>query len=522
MFSLKNTYTKLNTTIEITFRDNTLAFTITNMIGMRGKSDLDETSFFLLLNSYLDYKGDEFKAVLFEELRKSYDIINNVLLFRKGIVPHPVELVNGILNLFDMSDVFNFLKNIYKLQPPSNLQEEFNTMIEKDARGSRVQTFLKDDYLELSSLVLIIKASIAPVYMFGYIKKEEIEKVNKDYILSHLYKKHPIFESAPMQKLLGWIDKLIEQTKQGKETDDIRSIEKMLPKYEIPYYILGIILIQRVATATLIKDNASENIITNIYNYVNSKLKNSADVSKSIRNKTVLSDVDDGGEDNESLIESYRSQDKISSATIVEFNWSVSNIDRIITMMPDAQRACINKEVLEDAKVFCKALLNTNLDSTHIFILSIIFKMIINPKSLDYIKIENIYNLIVVGFAYLWGLECRNMALLLVSNVDESSSNEFFINSTTNKSRIPKEIKDELDTLFPYKRVINDETSVNVVEETINTVSSNIYSKRWIPVAYEKYIEGALGNLDIQKLITSELKIMISEFIIKNERKINV
>lgn len=522
MFSLQNTYTKLNTTIEVTFKDAKLSFIIANFIGRRGKSDLDESSFFFLLNAYLDYKGDAFKQLLFEELRKSLEYIDTVLIFRKSLTPHPVEIVNGILDLFDMEDVFNFLKNIYRLPPPSNLQEEFNSMIEKDARGTRIQTFLKDDYLQLASLVLIIKASIAPVYMFGYAKKDDLGTTNREYVLAHLYRKHKIHSSAPMQKLLGWIEKLIEQTKQGKETEDVRSIEKMLPRSEIPYYILGVILIQRVATATLIHDNATENIVTNIYNYVNSKLKNNADVSKSIRNKTVLSDVDGDGEDNESLIESYRSQDKISMAAIVEFNWSVNSVERIISMMPESQRQCINPDVLEDAKVFCKKLLDADLDTTHISILAIIFKMIINPKSLDYIKIENIYNLIVVGFAYLWGLECKNMALLLVSVVASSSSDEMIINSTTNKSRIPKEIKDELDILFPYKRIVNDEVSVNVVEESINSLSSDIYSKRWIPVAYDKYIELTLGDLNLQKLITSELKIIIPEFIIKNERRISV
>ena len=533
MFSLENIYTKENTNIKVKYQDKELSFVISSLISKRNKDELNEQLQFVLLNAYLDYKGDAFKQLLFNELQTASNsveewcyikgIVNKEdnLIKNTGGLPLPCYIVNSVLNVFSLEDVFNYLKFEYKLQPPKNLATEFNPMIEKDARGSRVQTYLKDDYLELAAMALIIKVAMCPVFQFAYYKQKDLGTVYREYLLLHLFMEHPIFTCAPMVKLLGLIEKLIEQTTTDTDLDNARTLEKMLSQEEIPYYILGIILIQKVSIATLIDDNVDKNIITKIYNYVNNKLKNTGNVSKSIRNKTVMKDVESNNGDNESLIESYRSQEKIGISTIVEFDWSVSNIDRIIYMLTPTQKSKIDPVILEEAKEFCKPLLEYSITKTQLIILSILFKSVIDPRALEYIKLENIYNLLVIGFTYLWGMDCKRVALLLVSIVDEITGDVMVINSTTNKTRLTKEMKDKLDELYPYKRVVNDTTSNNVVEESINDLTNDIYSKKWIPVTPAKYIIEVLGDNDASKLIDSELKITICNFIITNEEVLN-
>ena len=536
MFSLQNMYTKDNINILVQYKDQTLEFILSSLISKRNKSELNEQLQFVLLNSYLDYKGDAFKEQVFNELVKANNAVEewgyikgiatknepNKDVVTRGGLPLPCYIINPILDLFDLQDVFKYLKEVYKLQPPKNLAVEFNPMIEKDARGSRVQTYLKDDYLELAAMILIIKVAMCPIFQFAYYKQKELGTMYREYLLLHLFMEHPIFNCDPMQKLLGLIEKLIEQT--TKEEDGVvsaRKLEKMLPQEEIPYYILGIILIQKVSIATLVDDNADKNIITKVYNYVNNKLKNTGDVSKSIRNKTIMKDIESPNEDNESLIESYRSQEKIAVSSIVEFDWAVNSIDKIIYMLTPSQQSKINPEILNDAKEFCKVLLEHSITKIQLTFLSILFKSVIDPRALEYIKLENIYNLLVIGFTYLWGIDCKKIALLLVSIVDNNASDMFYVNTTSNKSRLSKEMKDKLDELYPYKRVINSTTSNNVVEECINNLTNDIYTKKWIPVAYEKYLVDVLGNNDISKLIDSELKITICNFIITNEEVLN-
>jgi hypothetical protein len=397
------------------------------------------------------------------------------------------------------------------------LADAFDTLIESDSRGSRIQTYLKDDYYELAALALVIKASIGPVAHFAYMKSSELSSIHAEYILMHFYKTHPIYNTAPMQKLLGLSEKLVNLPTNGAEADSIRVLEKQLPKSEMPFYILAIVLIQKVAIATILDDNEMKNIITKIYNYINNRLKASGDVANTIRNKSALSDQESGGGDLESLVESHRAVTEISSGICVEMDWAVSTVNRVISQLPEGMKKYIHSETLVDAMEFSKYFTTGKVSQLQIDILAIIFKGILDPRGLLYLKIESIVNLIIVGFTYLWHLGMYNLALLIMSEADYSSNDEFVFNSTVNRTRIPQVMKNELDMLFPYKRVINESTTSNLVEEWIGNIVSEITKRHWIIRTSDQYLEQVHGNYQ-NKIMPATLKVVIADFIIKHEK----
>ena len=522
MFSIDNNYTKSSVLFLAKWNDETLSFIITPMISKRNKEELDEKLQFILTNAYLNYKGKDFKDRLFNILKQANNDVMK-LLYEPDSGEHrdplPYHIVNPILDYFDLQDVFNYLKYEYKLQPPSILADEFDEQIEKDAKGSRVQTYLKDDYLQLAALAIIIKVAMMPVFNYADIKSKEFSTIHREYILFHLFKKHPIFNSEPMVKLLGLVIKLIDQNTAAKDVESVRILEKQIPRGELPFYILSLVVIQKVSIATLIDDNADKNLVTKIYNYVNNKLKSSGDVSKSIRNKNLMTDKEETGE-SESMIESYRTCEKFDKGTLIELGWAVETIDKVISQMTKKQKANIDLNLVKDAEIFCKQFLYADIENTQVLLLSIIFKSVIDPRAIDYIKIEGIVNLITVGFAYLWGMGCKVLALILVSKIYDTGDDTVIINSTVNKTRLSKELKEELDFFYPYKRVVNNDTSSNLVEETINNMSQDIYSKKWLPVCESKYLIEAIGTDNPMQLITSDIKYLLAEFIVKNERNV--
>ena len=117
-------------------------------------------------------------------------------------------------------------------------------------------------------------------------------------------------------------------------------------------------------------------------------------------------------------------------------------------------------------------------------------------------------------------MNCKVLALILISKLYDTDNDTVIINSTVNKTRLSKELKEELDFFYPYKRVINAETSSNLVEETINNMSQDIYSKKWLPVCEAKYLVEAIGTDNPMQLITSDIKYLLAEFIVKNERNV--
>ena len=526
MFSIGNIYTKEETIIKVSHGGEEVEFVISSIISKRNKQELDDPRQFLLLNAYLDYKGDQFKAELFQRYLKSSEVIFSYLQ-RTGIYTSdgtkpgwslPTEIVNPIFDMFDLMDLYNFVKNVYRLQPPSILADVFDEMIERDGRGTRVQTYIKDDYLELASLVLMIKAVIGPIGQFAYTKSGAIGSQHKEYILFQFFKYEKFFNSPPMVKLLGLIDKSVNLPTNDDTVDAKRVIEEQLPREEIPIYVASIVVLQKLPVVCIVDDNSDKNIITKIYNYVNNKMKAPGDAAKTIRDKTNLADNESTTGDKESMVESLRVVADISEGNIIEMDWSISTIEKILYQFPKVYRDIIDEKAMKDAITFTKVFANANISRQQVNILGFIFKDVIDPRALEYVSIDSIINLLAIGFGYMWGLGFKTLALLLVSQQDVSRELSLSINLTANRSRIPKEMKDELDRLYPYKRVKNEEVHENLVEETITAMTNALFDMKWIHTATDNYITEVHGDRNPSKILPTDLKIQLAKFIIEHER----
>ena len=518
MLEIINLYNKSQIGVKVSFHGHELEFTIGPLISKRNKDELDYGKQFQLFNAYLDYKGFEFKEAYFNLLQKGDEEIM-MSISKKDIHPLPYEMVHDVIDLFDMMDLFNFIKNVYKIKPPSNLLDEFDPMIEKDDKGTRVQTYLKDDYLELAALSMIIKATLPLVGHFLYVRQKEIYSEHSEYLLFNFYRQHKIYDSAPMVKLLGFIGKLIAQPNLGADAESIRVFEVQTSKDEMDVFYLAKVVLQRVSIATIIDDNDNRSLINKIYNYANNRLKSTGDTSKIIRDKTALTDVESGSGDKESMFESYRIMSDLPANYIVEFNTITNSVNKIMGQLPQGMQEVIDDKVLLDTVQFTKIFNNGNFTPYQINIIAIVFKHFIDPRSINQLTAENLVNLTAIMFAYLWGMGYKTLALLFTAQIDMSSEETMSINITVNKTRIPKEVKAELDILFPYKRVINDTTEVNTVEEFVNEISNEMFDRRWIPTATDNYVIDVIGSKNYKNILPSDLKVQMSKFIIDHERK---
>lgn len=518
MFSIINADTTSNTEVKVTYKEKSVTFNISAVITKRSSNKMTNQTQYVLLNGYLDYKGDEFKETLFNECLKAKDELNACLLV-KGISPLPVEIISGILSVLDMEDIFYYLKNIYKLNPPSKLEDEFDPQIEIDGRGTRVQTYTKTDYLELASLAVMLKTILGPLCEFAYCKSTETNSLHKEYILFNFIKKTYLFKTAPMQKLLGLIEALIYNTSltlSDNNSDAIRVLEKNMHREEIPIAILGLVVIQKVSIAPIITDNNDQHMINVIYNYVNNGLKSTSNVSNVIRQKDALLSMDD--DQKESLLESYRNVYSLSSGDIEEFNWIVDTIDVVIDQLPDFIRDYVDIKICNNIL----SLLNSNTLDIHpntIKILSFIFKDIMYPKMIEYLRMDKLHILIAVGFSYLWNSGFRNLALLIISTPIVDSEQEITLGITINRSKLDKTQKDELDKLFPYRAVVNATTSVNVCEEDINNMTNEYYDRKWQPIPGCEYFTEYSPTRDIYSLLPSDIRGQIANLIIMLENK---
>ena len=133
MFKLITSVFNNDTSCKAEYNGREIEFPIYSIIPKRNKSEVNEETQFVLLNAYLDYKGDSFKEHLMSLLEKANEDVMSYIRV-EGISPLPVHIVHPILDFLDIDDIFYFLKSVYHLHIPPELSETFDETIETDAR----------------------------------------------------------------------------------------------------------------------------------------------------------------------------------------------------------------------------------------------------------------------------------------------------------------------------------------------------------------------------------------------------
>ncbi len=516
MFTLINLYNSSQLELKVEHNNLEAIFNIATIVNKRNKDELNANKQFEVLEAYIDYKGPEFKNKLMDEYVKS----NELLMYSIGkveIVPLPYELVDNILDMFNIDDMFHFIKFVYKLKPLASLDAEFDEKRVADSLGTRVQTYIKDDYLELTALVQIIKTVVGPIGQFGYMNSTELGKVHNHYVLFDFIDHHIIAETRPFIKLQGLIEKIIETMSRSDEESAIRVIEKQVPTDELGNWVMSVAIIQKIGMSVVTDDTDTKNTITRTYNFVNNKLNNKGDTSNSIRVKKTGTDSDSSSNDPESVLESHRIVYDQSIANIVEMKWGLQTQMNNFKLMDDK----IDPVVYQHAKEFTKVLYDVKIADVQIRVLSWIFKDVIDPRAIKYVDIDTIIGSMALMFAYLWCNDFKDMALLLTAMPVEHDG-AVMINFTNNRSRLTKELKDELDVVFPYKKVIVSNTGnreVNICEDSINLATNDFYKHRWNYIAHNDYVSEVTGNISTMVSIPSVFKIRLAELILHINKK---
>jgi len=499
MIQLMNLNNKNLLEYEISYKDKKVIFNIGKLVNKRDKTELDPKVQTKLINSYIEYKGEEFKSTLFEKYVKAERVIMESILY-PGIYPLPSDVIVDIIDMFDLMDIFHYIKNVVKLQAPSNLKPEFDTAITDAGHGTRVQTYIIDDYFELAATSVALKAVLGPIGHFAFVKDTEINGIHKEDILYSMLDATRVADSSAMEKVKGLAEKIIDITMRDKSVSAVTVIDKQIPRAAFSKYIVSIIALQKIAVANIIMDNRDENVITKMYNYIINKLRVKGSTSGKIYDKKPLRD--ESTQQDESIVEAYRVTSSLPLGFEVELDWAVSDINQLISSINvDLDPKNINIGVMAGMKVT-----ESTITKEQMQLLGSIYKGVIDPRGLEYLSSSSLVNLLAVGYAYLVAIGFEDISTILTSVAIINTEDTISINSNVNKARISNELKEELNVIFPYRRVVNKLKSVNIAEETINELANALFTRKWVNT-----LDGNSG------IIGSDIKIRLTEFIIKNE-----
>lgn len=486
---------------------------------MRTNRVKDALNAFDALNKYVTYRGDKYIEDLFKEYEKIHEIVSSYILASErdsdSIKDKFSKELSIIIEKIDIDNVYRYITQVNKVPIPSNLMLQFDTQIESDGLMTRDQTYIVNDYRWLMSLIVIFKATYGPLANLMYGSDDHVKK-HADLQMLDIFKQQPIAKHPSFKKLVVYVKAIVIRTFKKEKSGNIKVLSTGLPKEVIPELYLSKAIFNKMVTMDLMADPNQFDIVRYLYKDVKSKIKNVGNPSEAIRNKKPVSGAED--EDKESVVESYRIATEIPPGIGVELNWVTDSIPMIIQQLPTSIQALIQDEHIRVGKRAIVGFTPVNISNTHINILGFLFKVIIDPRGLPHLKANNIYNLIVVGYAILMAYDIKPLAYLLVSKrstVNDDDSLSIVSNLNTAKAKGYRD--EEISKLFPVRKV---EIKKNGEETPSGLMIVSWVSVMYIEINKYNWITPAELSIGTKDILISTLKNSIIDMLIEHEKRI--
>ena len=507
-----------------------ISFPVSSFISKRNKDDLGMGSQYDLVNSFLNYKGIEFKRDLYRRYEEAeISIVADIT--RKELYPLPSNVSDKVLEKFNFTELKDWLKNIYKYRAPTTLKDTFEEYQEAVLGFTKEQTYIKDEYLDLAAFITILKTVLPTIAFYAELREDDLANNQREMILFNFILRSKNLSNSPaILKLQGMISKILSSPTNTSANDDVRVLEKLISKEQMNMYLLSCVVVDRLFTANVTLDTDDKHIVNKIFGYVNMKLKPNGDVGKTIRDKEGFSSIDasDGtGNDKESIVESHKIVSADTSGSDVEYNHFMRDPTVVMMQLPITidipmdNKVIVDNKLLLDCMLASKSIVPGMIDDLHFIVMGIVYKKLINPNILRTLEFPIITNMMGISAAYLISLGYHSLGFMMLSKANKNTGDEVFsLSLTANRARLSQELKDRIKQYFPKERDINADTKINVVEEAINEIGNEIQSKKWICLLNRSWLdklEVINGNF-----IPSDIKIILSEFLIKHEEIINM
>lgn len=499
---------------------DTLFFPVKEILT--GKKEEEKKGLFFFMEEYLRSKPEEFSINLFKEYQIASDTLEELARI-SGLEPLNSEVFYRVLDLIDMDDLYKFLLNVISI--PRDLNEEFI----QDANGTLnpIQTYTRKQYAELILLSTMLRFVLPILGKYIYIKSNSINKNLKEIIFLPVFTSYHKFKDMPaFIKLEKFAEKAYEK-EQTDESDAVRSILYGISKDETVRWLFASSLILGIMSVSTVNDSDDQNIIKKIFNSIlTSRIKKNTENSK-IKDKSKTVGTKGSEETQESISEACRVTTNITPGSVEELNWSATSVEFIIKQMPKV--FTVNPAVAKEAYLilnsYAKEAPFIIPDSTFI-LLGWIYQCPFNHvEAYRYLRAKELYSTMAVAYSHLYINGFQDLALMLLSakNMEDDLEFSSFNNNATNRSKIPEDIKKELDSYYLIKKnkvVGNTIEELSIPELGIQELSEMMFMEEYITMAKKEHImEVRNGSSSPVIIAGNNLKIRLAELLIFINRR---
>lgn len=423
------------------------------------------------------------------------------------------EQVRDLLNLHEFSHAENWVRFHAKVNLNCGFEVTYVESIDKP--GSRDQTYLRDDYIRLLTLSLVMR-TMAPVwgeYIFN--TKENSGTIFKEFYAFQLLALSQYYDSPEIEKL-GLYVKCTTQDDKGRPSSIIGGISSE----DFPIWVLSLVVVRKLCVSDIRGIDEKKNLIVGIYKFIMQKIKSQETMYSAMIKEKRFEDM--GGDDgNLSKIEGYKIKHDLPPGDQILFEFSLSNPLNVFTrLIPNPTQE--NLALLKNAFETIKLIHDSQITKAQITILQWVLKPVISPRALLYVNKATIINCLAVAQTVLW-INKHPLLALLVTARPKEKGNDFVVVSSDSRGRITKENNEEIQRLYPYTKRTgskNKPKEDNYVLDTIDTMCDNLTKYNWIATAQDDMVDTLNQGTNSKRLvIPHDIKNQIARLIIELANK---
>lgn len=436
------------------FNGQTLSLRLKPLLEV--KNNAKDATQFQLVNQYLHSRPEELSAKIFEQ----YSLLEDRVFETGGDISskYVTVFVNGMLNLLDTDDIKNWLKNESKLIIPPRIAEVYKEEQVYGTGGSRDQTYIRDEYLDLVVMIMVSKLILPQLAAMSRLVIDRVAKNYRYLEIFKILKKHPIYKHPAIDKLYRYMNKIKESQLGDVTKQQSRIIETEVHTELLTEYLVADIFVSKLATLSVVNDTNESNAVSILYRAAGNNLKLKSSVKETIRPKTAGKSIED---EDESYLDSYRLKSPLSIGQILEADTYIENL----------QQLCVNMGVeVPDQKVLqgiVKAFQNNKVihnDSGLRTIIKWVTAKIMDPR----LNSSDIINMAAVTFLWLYQRGHFMLAYILTGTYPHEP-----IVSSRTSSVLTEEMRVKLLEIAPNNRVSGKYT-IPVLEKAIISVDKDI------------------------------------------------
>jgi hypothetical protein len=473
-----------------------------SIVFRMGTSVTKNEGVFEYLNQYLDTQ-----PVLSTKIFGIYKEIRNLLdtSFVSPTINSDLEtLCIELVDSFSIESVETFI--VFKssiILPP---HFEVNYVEDPDSNTTRDQTYLREDYLRLVAVSIILR-SMLPIWseFIGTIKNDAGSLFKEQYA-ANLIRGTKLYQDHAIERLKTYIEK----TANGGHIDNPTLTLAGISTEDFLDWMLAIVLVRRITTGDISGYEPKINLVTSVYSYVSQKVNSensSREFKKKVSDTNAVSEMDS----KLSVLERYKIKSDMSIGSNLELERALSDyVSNAYRLAPN-----IDRRLLDDAVNTSHQLLDARISPSAVTVLSILYSGIVPGKSVRYINRNLLVKCLATAQAVLYSRGHYFLSIMVTSKVD--TSNDIIITGVESRNRIPQETIDELNKYFPYQRKESSRRKVkekNLAITSIDELAAEISSVNMITTASREFMVAANNTRTNMLVVPSDLKIKLANFVL--------